>query len=475
MAQPKRVNSLIRGLEILESFTPSESRLGLQELSIKTGLPKTTVHRFLKTLLALNYVTLDPRARTYSLAPRVMALGFSVLSGMDLRQTALPFMEALSRETDQNVNLAVLDRSEMLYIERIMVRKIINTNLHVGSRVNCYLTAMGRSLIAYLSRERYDRLLQELLEDGEAVTRIGRHGEKLGKILEDVRLKGYATNDGEWIPGLRAIGVPIFNGRGDVEASLNMSFISQMVTFNEMIETFVPPLMATAGRISAALENVKPKCRVRGNGNRDPRRKAAEFLPSIGGPREALENHRLPQQRLPGRPGQLGHIGMGAPEGGDLSQVVGRSRDEHGHVAVGKAVTPDDPVPVAAAGPVVDHGRRPEGKGIEPEALGIEPFHHGEDRVDDAVVGRDEPAGQLLALDGDLLPAIVDEGCDHGGQQRRVVPGQCSPSQALGDQHGVIEPQLRRPDAVGREPVVLAHEPLGLQEVQVTLKGPPEP
>jgi len=182
-----------------------------------------------------------------------MALGFSVLSGMDLRQTALPFMEALSRETDQNVNLAVLDRSEMLYIERIMVRKIINTNLHVGSRVNCYLTAMGRSLIAYLSRERYDRLLQELLEDGEAVTRIGRHGEKLGKILEDVRLKGYATNDGEWIPGLRAIGVPIFNGRGDVEASLNMSFISQMVTFNEMIETFVPPLMATAGRISAAL------------------------------------------------------------------------------------------------------------------------------------------------------------------------------------------------------------------------------
>ena len=253
MAQPKRVNSLIRGLEILESFTPSESRLGLQELSIKTGLPKTTVHRFLKTLLALNYVTLDPRARTYSLAPRVMALGFSVLSGMDLRQTALPFMEALSRETDQNVNLAVLDRSEMLYIERITVRKIINTNLHVGSRVNCYLTAMGRSLIAYLSRERYDRLLQELLEDGEAVTRIGRHGEKLDRILEDVRLKGYASNDGEWIPGLRAIGVPIFNGRGDVEASLNMSFISQMVTFNEMIETFVPPLMATAGRISAAL------------------------------------------------------------------------------------------------------------------------------------------------------------------------------------------------------------------------------
>lgn len=253
MAQPKRVNSLIRGLEILESFTPTESRLSLQELSNKTGLPKTTVHRFLKTLLAMNYVMLDPRARTYSLAPRVMALGFSVLSGMDLRQTAFPYMEALSRETDQNVNLAVLDRTEMLYIERITVRRIINTNLYVGSRVNCYLTAMGRSLIAFLSRDRYDRLLQELLKDREAVPHIGRHGEKLGRILEDVRAKGYASNDGEWVRGLRAIGVPIFNGRGEVEASLNMSFVSQMVAFDEMIATYVPPLSAAAGRISAAL------------------------------------------------------------------------------------------------------------------------------------------------------------------------------------------------------------------------------
>ena len=253
MAQPKRVNSLIRGLEILETFTPSDPRLSLQELAARTGLPKTTVHRFLKTLLAMNYVTLDPRARVYSLAPRVMALGFSVLSGMDLRQTAYPFMEALSRQTDQNVNLAVLDRTEMLYIERITVRRIISTNLYVGSRVNCYLTAMGRALIAFLSPERYDRLLQELLKDRDAVPHIGRHGEKLAAILEVVRLKGYASNDGEWVPGLRAIGVPVFNGRGEVEASLNMSFISQMVGFDEMIENYVEPLMTAAGKISAAL------------------------------------------------------------------------------------------------------------------------------------------------------------------------------------------------------------------------------
>ncbi len=253
MAQPKRVNSLIRGFEILESFTPGESHLSLQELSVKTALPKTTVHRFLKTLLSMNYVKLDSRTKTYSLAPRVMALGFSVLSGMDLRQTAVPYMETLSKETDQNVNLAVLDRAEMLYIERITVRKVININLYVGSRVNCYLTAMGRSLIAFLSRDNYEQLLAELHKDKEAVKFIGRNGEKLNAVLDVVRSRGYASNDDEWVRGLRAIGAPIFNRRNEVEASLNMTFISQLVGFDEMIEKYVAPLMTTAGRISAAL------------------------------------------------------------------------------------------------------------------------------------------------------------------------------------------------------------------------------
>jgi len=253
MAQPKRVNSLVRGLAILESFTPSESRLGLQDLSARTGLPKTTVHRFLKTLLAMNYVTLDPNTKAYALAPRVMALGFSVLSGMDLRQTAFPYMEALSKETDQNVNLAVLDRTEMLFIERITVRRILNTNLYVGSRLNCYQTAVGRALIAFLPRDQYDQLLADLIKDREAVKFIGRHGEKLDSILEEVRAKGYASNDGEWIPGLRAIGTPIFNERGEVEASLSMSFISQAVSLVAMLENHLPRLLETAGKISTVL------------------------------------------------------------------------------------------------------------------------------------------------------------------------------------------------------------------------------
>ncbi|MCG6535627.1 MAG: hypothetical protein L7F78_13255 [Syntrophales bacterium LBB04] len=82
---------------------------------------------------------------------------------------------------------------------------------------------------------------------------FGKRGEKLEAILEDVRLKGYAFNDDNWVPGLQAVSAPVFNGQGEVEASLNVCFISQMVRFDEMIGKFVPPLMDTARKISAVL------------------------------------------------------------------------------------------------------------------------------------------------------------------------------------------------------------------------------
>jgi len=142
---------------------------------------------------------------------------------------------------------------EMLYIERITVRRIININLHVGSRVNCYLTALGRAFIAFLSHDKYGRLLAELLMDGEAVKHIGKRGEKLEAILEDVRRKGYAFNDDNWVPGLQAISAPVFNDQGEVDASLNICFISQMVRTDEVIEKFLPPLLNATRHISSML------------------------------------------------------------------------------------------------------------------------------------------------------------------------------------------------------------------------------
>jgi IclR family pca regulon transcriptional regulator len=99
MTKDKLVNSLLKGLGILEAFTPSQFSLSFQELTMKTGFPKTTVFRFLRTLTSHGYLSLDSKSKKYFLGPRVMSLGFTVLSGMDLKNVALPYLEELVCES----------------------------------------------------------------------------------------------------------------------------------------------------------------------------------------------------------------------------------------------------------------------------------------------------------------------------------------------------------------------------------------
>jgi IclR family pca regulon transcriptional regulator len=252
MKKDKLVHSLLKGLNILEAFTPSQSSLGFQELCKKTGFPKTTVFRFLRTLTSRDYLSLDPKSKKYFLGPKVMSLGFTVLSSMDLRHVAYPYLEELAKTTEQNVNLAVLDNTEVVVIERIKKWQMLDINIPIGGRLNCYQTSIGRAILAFLHQEKLLPILNNLLKDAEAVKHIGPKGRKLVKILKEVRLKGYALSDEEFIRGVRAIAAPIFNAQGDVEGAVYMPVFSQLLGSEESIERYAPLLMDTARKISTA-------------------------------------------------------------------------------------------------------------------------------------------------------------------------------------------------------------------------------
>jgi IclR family pca regulon transcriptional regulator len=252
MKKNKLVHSLLKGLNILEAFTPSQSSLGFQELCMKTGFPKTTVFRFLRTLTSRDYLSLDSNSKKYFLGPKVMSLGFTVLSSMDLRNVAYPYLDELARTTDQNVNLAILDNTEVVVIERIKKWQMLDINIPIGGRLNCYQTSIGRAILAFLSQEKFISLLNTLLKNKEVVKHIGAKGRKLIKILKEVRLKGYALSDEEFIRGVRAIAAPIFNAQGDVEGAVYMPIISRAKSQEESIERYAPLLIETAGKISTA-------------------------------------------------------------------------------------------------------------------------------------------------------------------------------------------------------------------------------
>jgi IclR family pca regulon transcriptional regulator len=140
-----------------------------------------------------------------------------------------------------------------MYICRVEKKSIIPMTLKIGSRLNCHQTSMGRAILAFLDAEQLQNVLEELSRDIGAASVVGPRGEHLLKVLQEVRRKGYALSDEEWIRGVRAIAAPVFNMQGRVEAAVNMPVISAAISRNKLIKEFLPLLLATAGKISSSL------------------------------------------------------------------------------------------------------------------------------------------------------------------------------------------------------------------------------
>ena len=130
--------SVARSLLILECFTPDRHRLSLSDIQKRTGMPKSSVFRFLRALAGLNYLKYDHETKRYYLGPRVLSLGFSVLASLDVRQIARPYMQSLCRELKTTVNLLMLDDLDMVFIERSRFPVPWDFNVDIGSRMKNY-------------------------------------------------------------------------------------------------------------------------------------------------------------------------------------------------------------------------------------------------------------------------------------------------------------------------------------------------
>ena len=139
--------SLTRGLLVLECFSPQKDSFTLSDLAKLLVIPKSSLHRVVKTLSRMNYLRYEEQSKRYYLGMRVLSLGFTVLQSMELREIARPYLEKLSRECNKTVNLAVLDRDEMVYVERVRVPSIRTFNIGVGNRIPLWSTAVGRAAV----------------------------------------------------------------------------------------------------------------------------------------------------------------------------------------------------------------------------------------------------------------------------------------------------------------------------------------
>jgi IclR family pca regulon transcriptional regulator len=253
-AESAHSQSLERGLAVLSAFRSGRPLLGVSELGREVGLSRSTAHRYVSTLATLGYLQQDDATKKYRLGPRVLDLGFSAIHSMELREISAPHLQRLSDETGYTVNMAVLDGTDIVYIERCRSARVgqraIDLNLHVGSRLPAYCTSMGKILLAYLPDGERDALLDELELRQRGPNTLTERRTLLSE-LGQVRQAGLAINNEELAYGLRSIAAPVLAQSGKIAAAINLAVHSSMVSMNELVERLGRPLKRTAAEISA--------------------------------------------------------------------------------------------------------------------------------------------------------------------------------------------------------------------------------
>jgi len=244
------VQSLERGLAVICAFDREHSELTLSEVAASTGVTRATARRFLLTLVRLGYVRSD--GKFFSLTPRVMELGYAYLSSLSLPEVAEPHLKALVAEVNESSSVSVLDGPDVVYIARVPFSRIMTVAISVGTRFPAYATSMGRVLLAglpeaslesYLAGVRMERITPRTIASEAA----------LRAELAKVRTQGFALVDQELEEGLRAVAAPIRDRAGGVVAALNVSTHAGRTPLETMRRQMLPPLLATAARISADL------------------------------------------------------------------------------------------------------------------------------------------------------------------------------------------------------------------------------
>lgn len=246
------VQSFARGLQVIRSFSAQAPQQTLSEVAQRTGLTRAGARRILLTLEGLGYVRCN--GRQFSLAPRILDLGFAYLSSLPLWNLAEPVMERLVEEVKESCSASVLDGADVVYVLRIPTHKIMSINLGVGSRLPAYCTSMGRTLLAELD----ERALDELVREHPLVRRTARtivDAAALKAELARVREQGWCIVDQELEEGLVSLSAPIRDRGGRAIAAMNISGQVNRTSAAYMVENFLPKLRAAATEISRMLQH----------------------------------------------------------------------------------------------------------------------------------------------------------------------------------------------------------------------------
>jgi len=247
-SSPDFIEAIARGLDVIRAFGPRQPVMSLAAVAGASGLPRPTARRILLTLEGLGYVRQAEGG--YELTPRVLDLGMSYVLSRGLWEIARPHMEALVARTRESSSIAQLDGSDIVYVARVAVPKIVALAVTIGTRFPALQTSLGKVLLAALPLAEAERVLAEPSRSG-IVPRWLPDASERAAVLREVRARGWALTDEQLAPGIRSVAVPLRDGDGRVIAALNVNAHAAETPLEVLTGDHLPLLLQTAGAISA--------------------------------------------------------------------------------------------------------------------------------------------------------------------------------------------------------------------------------
>ncbi|OAF15174.1 IclR family transcriptional regulator domain-containing protein [Bradyrhizobium neotropicale] len=244
------VESLDRGLRLLQCFGTTAGPMTLSDLARAAELPRATARRMLFTLRRGGFVAGD--GKLFSLTPHVLTLAASYLRSSQLVAVLQPVLDRVATAAQEISSLAVLDGDDVVFIARGGPARVFSGGLEIGYRLPSFCTSVGRAMLGQfedadlavrLKAMKRETLTPQTVTDPEAL---------LARIIAD-RAQGYSLVDREAEPHFRSISVPLRRYDGVIVAAINMGAHVDRVPSQELLDRFLPLLREGAESVRSQL------------------------------------------------------------------------------------------------------------------------------------------------------------------------------------------------------------------------------
>lgn len=255
-SRPKNlVQTIERVATIFDILGQCPNGLALGEIAHQAGLPKGTAHRLLTSMAYFDYIRQDPGTKNYHLGFKLVDLGNLLLSQIDLRTEARPFLIELSNAVQETVHLVALDGNSALYIDKVELHpKASGLRMisRLGSRIALHCSSVGKVLLAYMDPNDARAIIEDTDMQKHTANTISDSSELI-RHLTLIRKRGYAIDDEENEAGIRCVAAPVYDGDGEVKAAMSISGPATRITLERIDNDLKARVCETSARISEKL------------------------------------------------------------------------------------------------------------------------------------------------------------------------------------------------------------------------------